>query len=106
MTDRLRKKEDHTEAELFHASQAYYRISQLHAELKFIDKAQDYMKQYEKLQEEYLKEISKVKNTENIIQGEFLKHQLLKRKAWLSHNACDDDQALSTLSDVYSSERK
>ncbi|CAI2384850.1 unnamed protein product [Moneuplotes crassus] len=107
LIDKLKKKKHLTPTELFFCSQSYYRISQLHLELKFIDKAKSYMEMYEKFQEEYLFELGRCDKTSEItLKIDYLKNQILKRKAWLLHISCDDDKALSTLTEVYSSERK
>lgn len=88
LIDKLKVREIHSTSELFFGSQAYYRISQLHSELKFTDKAQNYMETYEKLQEEYLIEMEKRdKSREFYMKKDYLTNQLLKRKAWLLHIA-------------------
>ena len=54
---RLKKKDEHSLIEMYYGSQAYYRVSQLHLDLKFIDKAKIYMEMYEKVQNDYLSEL-------------------------------------------------
>lgn len=107
LIDKLKKKDTHTPTDLFYSSQSYYRLSQLHLELKFIDKAQGYMEMYEKIQSNYLSELQKKEQTPEItFRIDYLNNEILKRKAWLSHISCDDDKAIATLTEVYSNERK
>jgi len=88
LINKLEKKDEHTLAEMFYGSQAYYRVSQLHLQLKFIEKAHLYMEIYENLQNDYLNELENVDFSVEInIKQDYLKNQILKRKAWFLHNS-------------------
>jgi hypothetical protein len=92
---------------MHYCSQAYYRISQLHLELKFLDKAEFYLELYEKLQNEHLSALKNLDDSfEADIRSKFLHNQFLKRKAWAQYISCDSEKALQILTDVYKNERE
>lgn len=107
LVNKLKKKDEHTLSEIFYCSQAYYRISQLHLELKFLDKAGVYMELYEKLQNDYLSELNNLDDGfEANIRSHFLHNQFLKRKAWMHCISWETDKALKILTDVYKNEKQ
>jgi len=75
--DKFKQKEEHTLSEMYFCSQAYYRISQLLLQLKFLQKAESYMNAYEILQDNYLRELKNAdQSVEAKVKQEFLANQL------------------------------
>lgn len=107
LIEKLKKKDKHSLTEMYYCSQAYYRVGQLHLNLKFLEKASFYMTLYEKLQANYLEELSKVDSSfEATVKREFLENQFLKRKAWVHHCSWENETALDILINVYKTEKR
>lgn len=104
--EKLKEKEEHTLTEMHYCSQAYYRVSQLHLQVKFIEKAEIYMSLYEKLQADYLAELASIDDSpETTIRREFLENQLVKRKAWMYFISMENEKALNLLHEVFETEK-
>lgn len=107
LIEKLKQKDKHSLTEMYYYSQAYYRVGQMHLNLKFLEKASFYMNLYEKLQENYLEELSKADSSfEATIKREYLEIQFLKRKAWLHHCSWENEKALDILINVYKTEKR